>query len=131
LDGVEAPSVDLQLSLLFEELTEAINGLESRNATELLDGAVDCYVVVVGLLEKLQQMGFKVEQAIERIGENNMSKFPKVKPGNVPTGHSVVFVPGHDVYVIRNSAGKIMKPEGFVPVSLDDLVPDNVFGEKE
>lgn len=131
LDNVDINSIDLQLSLLFEELTETIDGVETKNAVELLDGAVDCYVIVVGLLEKLQQRGFKVEDAIDRITENNMSKFPKVKPENVQEGYTVAFVPEHDVYVVRNAAGKIMKPAGFQPVTLDDLVPQNVFGEKE
>ena len=42
---------------------------------ELLDGAVDVFVVVSGLLQKLQHFGFDVEKALLRVPENNMSKF--------------------------------------------------------
>lgn len=136
-------AVDLQIDLIFEELTETISAMDAglselRNKNlkecevELLDGAVDVFVVVSGLLQKLQYFGFDVEKALLRVPENNMSKFPvAISPQDTnwyaSQGWETEYNHKYNRFVIRDINGKTRKSVDFVPVVLDDLVPGNFF----
>ena len=92
-EGDVLSGINLQLDLIFEEFcTETIqafeqgcHALDSKDYEEsqqtkpekLLDGAVDTFVVVSGLLQKLHAAGMDVDAALLRVTENNLSKFPK------------------------------------------------------
>jgi hypothetical protein len=127
LTGVTSEGIDSQLTLCFEELTEAIDGHEAGNKTELLDGAVDMFVVGAGLLQKLEAAGYDVERALKRVTENNLTKYPKtmsefeVREAKA-LGYSVNFNADHGCYVLKDSAGKIRKPMSYKGVKLNDLV---------
>ena len=122
-EKVDEESINLQLSLCFEELEETITAFEKGDAVELLDGAVDIFVTGCGLLLKLDAMGFNVQEALVRVNANNLSKF-------VPVGEYLNY--SHDltptvnekyqVTVLHDASGKIRKPNTFVPVDLTDLV---------
>lgn len=128
LQGDMIPQIDNQLGYIFEEFQETVTALEERDAVELLDGAVDVWVTVVGLLQKLEVAGFNVAEAIKRVDENNLSKFPaKGKPLVYSANHHAVFNEKYQVSVIKDVGGKVRKPSNFKPVDLSDLVPKDFF----
>lgn len=130
LANVDNESVNLQLSLIFEELSETIAAFENKDCVELLDGAVDIFVTTCGLLQKLSSAGFNVNAALKAVCDNNLSKFPKVGfPVRYDEAFSAVLKEEHQVYVIKDSNGKIRKPSDFVPVNLLEFTPDNFFTE--
>jgi hypothetical protein len=130
LSGEMYQKVDAQLGFLFEELSEAIGGLEKKDAVELLDGAIDVWVVAAGLLQKLEAAGFNVAEAMERVDNNNLSKFPALKPelDSLPVeAHNVEFNETYGRFVIKRADGKFLKPKGYTPVDLSDLVNKEFF----
>lgn len=125
LTNVSLESIDAQLSFIFEELTETIDGLEQGNMVELLDGACDLFVTVGGLMQKLEAMGFNVAHALGRVNANNLSKFPKVgELYRKPEGTVATLNEKYGRVVLKNSVGKVCKPAAFTSVDLSDLVPD-------
>lgn len=95
---LEYQDAKLRYDLMHEENLEF---MDSDSVVETLDACVDMMYILAGTINAcgLQDI---FEEAFERVHQNNMTK--------------VV-----DGRVIRNAAGKILKPEGFVPVKLDDL----------
>ena len=142
-DKEKVTGVDLQLDLIWEEFQETLTAMdeglsESRNKDlkeceiELLDGAVDVFVVVSGLLQKLQNAGFDVETALLRVTENNMSKFPTKISVQDPNwyesqGWQTEWNEQYGRFVIRDGNGKTRKPVDFIPVVLSDITPGNFF----
>jgi predicted HAD superfamily Cof-like phosphohydrolase len=96
---LEYEDAKLRYELMYEENLEFF---EADDKVEVLDSTVDQLYVLLGTINTcgMQEV---VEEAFNRVHENNMTKVVDGK-------------------VIRNSAGKILKPEGFVPVDLTDLV---------
>lgn len=94
---------NLRYELMSEENTEYFSATINRNTTEILDGCVDMMYILLGTIN---QHGFQNEfaEAFSRVHLNNMSKV------------------GPDGKVKRNEQGKILKPEGFDPVDLSDLI---------
>lgn len=127
LANVKRSGVDGQLSLCFEELVEAIDGLETNNSTELLDGAIDMFVTGAGLLQKLEAAGFDVQRALKRVCENNLTKFPATMSSEDHAwakneGYAVNYNVDYGRYVLKDSAGKVRKPADYKNVKLGDLV---------
>lgn len=92
----------LRYELGFEELEEYKEAVEENDKVEILDSLVDQLYIMLGSVNThgLQDV---FEEAFDRVHNNNMTKVVDGK-------------------VIRNSAGKILKPEGYKPVNLNDLV---------
>lgn len=124
LANVTDVSVDAQISFIFEELTETIDGMETLNRVEILDGACDLFVTVAGLMLKLEAQGYNVAEALQRVNENNLTKFP-VNGATFTTdpAHVATLNPEYDRWVIKDANGKVRKPLEFVSVDLTDLVP--------
>lgn len=129
-------SIDLQTNLLVEEATEAKDASTFCDKTELLDGAVDSFVILSKLLDMLDKAGFDVQGAIETIQANNDEKVynsyyeaceQKEKLENrddveyfVDTGiHN-----GMAFYTIKKMTGKVAKPINFIPVDLSKFIPE-------
>lgn len=95
----------LRYDLMKEENKEYIVACQNRDKVEILDAAVDMLYILAGTINQhgLQNV---IETAFNRVHENNLTKI------------------GPDGKVLRNPSGKILKPSGFVPVSLDDLVKE-------
>jgi phosphoribosyl-ATP pyrophosphohydrolase len=123
LTNVTDDSVDAQLGFIFEELTETIDALESGDRVELLDGACDLFVTVSGLMQKLEAQGYDVARAIERVNENNLSKFPKTISDVDRAQYNVTLNEQYNRYVLKDAIGKVKKPSDFVGVYLTDLIP--------
>jgi NTP pyrophosphatase (non-canonical NTP hydrolase) len=141
LDSVTPDSIDNQLSFIWEEMCEAIDAVESKDEVELLDATCDIFVTVAGLMQKMEAVGFDVAGALNKVNENNLSKFPQgdlaviknipqttevhrkyeevfdlaVQPPNTVKEYNSQ----HSVYVFKDKeTGKIKKPTNFVPVNL-------------
>ena len=129
-------SFEAQQKCLVEEVQEISEGIANKNLEEVLDGVVDTMYVAIGMLHKLKEMGIDVEEAMRRIGENNLSKYPEVsdhvidstvdlydKKG-VKISYSFARSPMDDykVVVFKDENGKIRKSYGFESVTLKDLV---------
>lgn len=125
LVNVTDESIDNQITLIFEELTETIDGFEAGNNVEVLDGAIDMFVVVSGLMQKLEAKGYKVAEALQRVTENNLTKFPPLGSlFSYDPEYKLVYSEKHKRTAIMDANGKYRKPHQYVPVSLGDLVPD-------
>lgn len=127
LDNPAHESISLQLSLIFEELTETIEALEGNDPAELLKESCDTFIVVAGLLQKLECAGFNVAAALSKICDNNMSKF-------VPVTKTIMFDDVYSPYyyvnekygchVLKNKDGKIVKHSGYEKVTgLEEFCP--------
>jgi hypothetical protein len=123
-------AVCLYVDLIKEELAETITALHATgDSVELLDGACDVFVVTCGLLQAMEKAGFNVDEALRRVTKNNNDKFvPSLFMSDYPSDYSFEDNEEYGVIVIKDNKGKIRKPVGFEPVTLDDLVPDNFFG---
>jgi hypothetical protein len=107
--------------LLQEELDETKGGVDLENDEEILDGAVDVLVVALGLVQKLEQLGFDVSGAMEAVAQNNLSKYPRNKEDAVKSlkpGWSCEEYQGAQLWVIKDENGKIRKPWNFKSVDL-------------
>lgn len=144
-EGDPREGLDLQLDLIWEEYTETIAAMDDgcsgypnidrRTAEiELLDGACDLFVVVVGLLQKLQNAGFNVQEALQRVTDNNLSKFPtSINPQDWNWYESQKWTPvyndSYGKFVLKDENGKSRKPINYCPVNIYDLVPTTLFKE--
>ena len=146
LSNVTYNTIDDQISYIFEELCETIDSIDPHrqsliegnfpanydineavvNKTELLDGAGDLFVTVVGLLQKLEAKGYDVGTALQRVCANNLTKFPET---NQPVGYDRRFTctinEKYNRYVIKDESGKVRKHQGFEQVDLFDLIPQH------
>lgn len=121
---------EAQYKCLVEEVNEIGEGLETNNLEEVLDGVVDVLVVVTGMAHKLWQLGINVGEAVNRITDNNLSKFPEYTTKEaletvklyLDKGEGVIACDVMGKLVVKDLNGKIRKPASFVPVNLSDLV---------
>jgi len=92
----------LRYNLMKEENREYLTACHDHDKVEILDALVDqAYILQGTILQHGLQHVF--EEAFNRVHENNMSKFPNGQ-------------------ILRDAEGKILKPDGFKPVDLSDLV---------
>lgn len=139
--------VNLQLDLIFEEFCdETIKAFErgcnaiayykdkqeaSKQAVNLLDGVCDTFVVVAGLMQKLQNAGFDVEQALLRVTDNNLSKFTTKVDYNWASqqGYEVTYNETYHRFSYRDSNGKLRKSFDYKSVDIGDLSNPDFFNE--
>jgi predicted HAD superfamily Cof-like phosphohydrolase len=93
---------ELRYKLMKEENLEYLGACYNNDKVEILDALVDKAYVLFGSIN-FHGMQDVFSEAFRRVHLNNMTKFPNGE-------------------VLRNSEGKIVKPEGFVPVDLSDLI---------
>jgi predicted HAD superfamily Cof-like phosphohydrolase len=93
----------LRFNLMREENLEYADALRSKDLTEVLDACVDQLYILAGTINHHGLQSVMLE-AFERVHDNNMTKV-------MPDGS-----------VRRNVQGKILKPDGFIPVKLTDLI---------
>ena len=99
---LEVKEVQLRYDLMREENIEFQDAGLSKNKVEILDACADQLYILLGTINAhgLQDL---IGPAFELVHKNNMTKV------------------GPDGKVLRNPDGKILKPEGFVPVDLTTL----------
>ncbi|MNQ86566.1 hypothetical protein D3C85_1017640 [compost metagenome] len=65
-----------QMDLIEEEVVvELIPAVRSEDSLEMLDGVCDAYVTLIGLMQMLEGLNFKVDEALEAVCANNSQKF--------------------------------------------------------
>lgn len=128
-------AVTLQTALLLEETQETVDAIKYGDMTELLDGAVDVFVILSKLLHMLEKAGFDVEGGIEQIIDNNQNKIfnsfyeaceakEKLEQRDDKEYYIETSVLNNlSFYTVRRQDGKITKPVGFVAVELDKFIP--------
>ncbi len=133
LDNVTKASIALQLDLVQEEYIETVEAFDAEDPVELLDGAIDMFVVVSGLLQKLDAVGYDVATAMKRVTDNNLSKYPSADNPTIPvpvewnSEWSLTHNTEYGVLVWRDGNGKIRKPHGFQSVEIVDCAPKEFF----
>ena len=95
-----------RIALITEELAEYIEAINNNNLEKQLDALVDMVYVIIGT-SCLQ--GFNFDEAFSRVHFANMKK--KRSVGTVLDG--------------RGSVYDVVKPEGWTPPFLSDLVRNN------
>jgi predicted HAD superfamily Cof-like phosphohydrolase len=93
----------LRFDLMEEENIEYLAACSEADLVEVLDACVDQLYILAGTINSHGLQNVIVE-AFKRVHLNNLQKV------------------GPNGKVLRNSDGKILKPQGFVPVSLFDLI---------
>ena len=130
LNTVTKDSIALQLDLIQEEYLEAVQAYDGCNPEEFADGVADMFVVICGMIQKLEVAGYDMEAVIDTVCENNLSKYI---PINTALHYDPEFTKTlnekHQVFVLRDKNGKIRKPSNFTPVNLYGLVPKTFFEE--
>lgn len=123
-----------QLSYIQSEVHELADALEELDLVEELDACMDILVTVFGYMQKIQQQGARVDKAMVKTADNNLSKFPNtleevqrtqefyknVKNKDTVFGYS----PEYKRYVVRDMNGKYLKPSSFVENDLSDCFED-------
>ena len=100
--------------------------LTKENEGEIVKEALDVLVTVVGVLQKMQNLGYDIEAAAEAVALNNLSKYPKTHTEAMQSLQDlasqgvnayVSYNPVYDCYVIRDvDAGKVRKPSSYQKV---------------
>ena len=128
-------AITLQTALLLEETQETVDAIKYGDMTELLDGAVDVFVILSKLLDMLEKAGFDVEGGIQQIIDNNQNKIfnsfyeaCEAKEKLEQRDDKEYFIETSvlnnlSFYTVRRQDGKIAKPVGFVAVELDKFIP--------
>lgn len=128
-------AITLQTALLLEETQETVDAIKYGDITELLDGAVDVFVILSKLLDMLEKAGFDVEGGIQQIIDNNQNKIfnsfyeaceakEKLEQRDDKEYYIETSVLNNlSYYTVRRQDGKIAKPVGFVVVELDKFIP--------
>lgn len=119
-----------QLSYIQSEVQELADALEELDLVEELDACQDILVTVFGYLQKLEALGARVDKAMVKTADNNLSKFPNtieevqqtqefyktVKNKETVFGYN----PEYKRYVVRDMNGKYLKCKSFVENDLSD-----------
>ena len=92
----------LYLRLISEEVSELAKATEDNDPVEIFDAILDIIVVCIGAGHSL---GLPMQAGWDEVVRSNMSKVDPV------TG-----------LVRRREDGKILKPEGWTPPALDNLI---------
>ena len=119
-----------QLSYIQSEVQELADALEELDLVEELDACMDILVTVFGYIQKLQQHGARVDKAMVKTADNNLSKFPTTLEEVQQTqefyktvkNKETVFGYNSDYkrYVVRDMNGKYLKCKSFVENDLSD-----------
>lgn len=92
----------LRYNLMKEENEEYLEACVDKNKIEIADALGDKLYILLGTIVQ-HGLQDKIEEVFNLIHENNMSKL-------------------HNGVVLRNEAGKIIKPEGFKSVDLTKVI---------
>jgi hypothetical protein len=121
-----------QFSLITEELKELADGLSTDNPVEVLDGVVDVLVTSLGLLQKLEALGFNSQKALYDTALNNLSKYPTDEAVAIESAKvleakgetvNVTYNSAYDMFVIKDLQDKVRKPFNFQSNDLSSCIP--------
>lgn len=125
----------VQLKLLQDEVEEAVEAVENADNPEVLKEAIDVGVVWMGMMGILRAAGLNIQQGMEDVCENNLSKIlddeeeakksiAALEDQGVEAYIEEVFYMGETYYAVRRkSDSKILKPYNYKKVTLEHCVP--------
>lgn len=139
LSNVTYENLIAQAKVVFEEGNELFGAVMDKDPNEILKECVDCLVVVHGFAKMLEEQGYDVLGAWSEVNNNNLSKFPKhatvaglsvadylSRDITVHYTHNEEY----DVFVIKNDAGKVVKPIDYKKCSVASYTPKGVLPRK-
>ena len=122
-----------QQALVHEEAIKEVNdALRENDVVKVLDGVVDGLYVQLGNLQKLERLGCDIEGAMQRVAEDNLSKYPSKEEDAKKTVLHYASQNIHVTYnynseygkfVIKDANKKVRKPYNFVGTNLTEYVP--------
>ena len=132
---VTQESLVAQAKVVEEEGKELLEAALDGNPNEILKECVDVLVTIHGFVAMLEEQGYNVMDAWRDVNTNNLSKFPtseKVAYDSViALSDEGVFCnveenSQYQVYVIKNEAGKVMKPIGYKKANVSFFTPKGI-----
>ena len=132
LDVVTVDDISNQLDIDYSEVIETIEAFDEKDTTEYIDGLADKYVTLTGLIQQMEAIGFNMDEAIERVCDNNLTKFVdagRYTSGIQPDNTEAIHIPEHNLIMFKDENGKVKKPLNYIPVDLSDLVVKDIFKE--
>ena len=128
--------IEFQYNLILEETKEIKEkGIDHNNAKEVVDGVVDVLVTALGLVQKLEHLGVDMNKAMRDTAYNNLTKYPSDERTAIETAQkyeqegtqvTVEYNSDYELFVIKNTKDKIMKPVGFESNDLSNCIPTDL-----
>ena len=125
----------VQLKLLQEEVDETLEAIDNKDNPEILKEAIDVGVVWMGMMGILRAAGFNIQQGMEDVCNNNLSKIlnseeeakqsiEALKNQGTEAYIEEVFYFGETYYALRRKGdNKILKPYNYRKITLEHCVP--------
>lgn len=132
LDVVTTDDISNQLDIDYSEVIETIDAFDEKDTTEYIDGLADKYVTLTGLIQQMEALGFNMDEAIERVCDNNLTKFVDARSYTSsiqPDNTEAIRISAHNLIMFKDKNGKVKKPLNYIPVDLSDLVVKDIFKE--
>lgn len=134
-DNVTHNTLLSQAKCVAEEGIELEQSVLSNNPNEILKECIDCMVVVVGMFKMLEQQGYDTLSAWKEVNSNNMSKFTislcdvdesieHYKDNGIEV--TAEYNDFYNVYVLKDSAGKVRKPLSYNKASVACYTPKGI-----
>ena len=128
LPDVDAESINLQISLCFEEMSEVIEAFEEGDIVNLAKEVADLQVTVFGLIQKMSAIGIDMNGVINEVCANNLEKFiPQGKPLQYNEDYTASCNQKHKMWILKNAAGKVMKPSTYQKAEVSRFVGNKDF----
>ena len=125
--------IEFQYNLILEETKEIKDkGIDFNDAKEIVDGVVDVMVTALGLMQKLEALGVDMNKAMRDTAYNNLTKFPTTERTAIETAVKyeqegivvkVEYNSDYDLFVVKNTKDKIMRPIDFESNDLSNCIP--------
>jgi len=130
LPEVNEASLDLQISLCYEEMVEVIDAFEQRDMKELAKEVADLWIVVAGLVQKMRHTGVDMGSVIEAVCEDNLDKFiPQGQPLQYDSAFTASLNQKFGRWVIKDSNGKVRKASTYKKADVSQYVLKDLFKE--
>lgn len=130
IPDVDEASLDLQISLCYEEMVEVIDAFEQRDMKELAKEVADLWVVVAGLVQKMRHAGVDMGSVIEAVCEDNLGKFiPQGQPLQYDSAFTASLNQKYGRWVIKDSNGKVRKANSYKKADVSQYVLKDLFKE--
>ena len=136
-DNVTQAALEAQLKLIEEETKELVQAFrENEGNAQILKETTDLFVVLVGMIQKLEVLGFDWEKAQLLVGQNNIDKFicsddeqgikethEMYKELDIPI--TLQYDEDFDMYAVVDENGKIRKPKAYKNCDVQKYCPQN------
>lgn len=125
-----------QMAVHAEEFNETVEALSVEDAQELLDGCCDQFVTLTGLMQMLEGLNFKMDDALEAVCSNNSQKYTtSYSYASISKEHLEKNDPNYQYYIcdsvyegetyytVKDQNGKIRKLKSHQRPEIDKYVP--------